>query len=68
MDAKIKNLNTTFLRGIVTSQKLTKSFSHTQTITLSTKDHFYTNDIRSSLNKKNQTKPKSLRFTIYFMN
>ena len=40
MDAKVNNLNTTFLRGIVTSQKLTKPFSQTQTLTLSTKDHF----------------------------
>ena len=40
MDAKVNNLNTTFIRGIVTSQKLTKPFSQTQTLTLSTKDHF----------------------------
>ena len=40
MDAKVNNLNKTFLRGIVTSQKLTKPFSYTQTLTLSAKDHF----------------------------
>ena len=40
MDAKVNNLNTTFLRGILTSQKLIKPFSQTQTFTLSTKDHF----------------------------
>ena len=40
MDAKVNNLNTTFLRGIVASQKLTKPFSKTQTLTLSAKDQF----------------------------
>ena len=40
MDAKVNNLNTTFLRDIVISQKLTKPFSQTQTLTLSAKDQF----------------------------
>ena len=40
MDAKVSNLNTTFLRGTVANQQLTKPFSYTQTLTLSAKDHF----------------------------
>ena len=40
MDAKINNLNTTFLRGTDANQQLTKPFSKTQTLTLSTKNYF----------------------------
>ena len=65
MDAKVSNLNTTFLHGIVTSQKLTKPFSQTQTLTLSTKDHFMLMP-KVITQSQIQTKPKSLRFTICF--
>ena len=65
MDAKVNNLNTTFLRGILTSQKLIKPFSQTQTFTLSTKDHFMLMT-QGHHSIPNSNKPKSLRFTICF--
>ena len=51
MDAKINNLNTTFLRGIVTNQQLTKHFHKLNTY-FKYQELFYTNDPRSSLNPK----------------
>ena len=67
MDAKINNLNTTFLRGTVTSQQLLKHFRKLKHL-LKYQELSYTNEPWSSLNPKIQAKPKSLRFTICFMN
>ena len=62
MDTKINNLNTTFLHGTVASQT-TKSFHNTY---INCQGSSSTNDPRSSLNPKFQTKPKSLKVTIRF--
>ena len=59
---KINNLNTTFLRGTVASQ-LIKPFSQHP---INCQGSLSTNDPRSSLNPKFQTKPNSLKATICF--
>ena len=67
MDAEINKLNTTFLRGTVANQQLLNISKNSNTY-FKYQELFYTNDPRLSLNPKIQTKPKSLRFTICFMN
>ena len=63
MDAKINNLNTTFLRGTVASQTNENLVRNTY---LNCQGSLSTTDPRSSLNPKFQTKPKSLKVTICF--
>ena len=65
MDAKVKNLNTTFLHGTVANPQLLNIFHNPYTY-FKYQGLFYTNDPRSSLNPKIQTKPKSLKVTICF--
>ena len=62
MDAKVNNLNTTFLRGTVTSQTNETFFVTPNSIA---KDHYQlmTKVITQS---KIHSKPKSLKVTIYF--
>ena len=61
MDAKVDNLNTTFLRGII-QVKLTKPFHTPNSIA---KDH-YQLMTQGHHSIKIQTKPKSLKVTICF--